>query len=198
VSGEDSVRRPSVPIVVILASCVSVVVTILLSGCGSEKPLPTPSPPHTYVDEDHHFVLLVDQRFEDIYKFTAAEVAYKVGFFDKDGAVPGLTPDGLWVSLVDKKADAKRSARERVAELNRLVGQLEAKAPEGVEWHKTKVDGLPAAWAEDIMPANKYPRISYLVIGSRNVYVIAGASTPQSWDLSRPLFVASAESFKEI
>ena len=190
--------RPSAASVRVVAlGCLLLVVAAALVACGSDEPQPAPSP-HTYVNEEHHFAMLLDNRFEDIRILQDPEAAFKVGFFDKDGGASGVTPDGMWIVVVDKKANASRNAKERSRELDKLLAELEAGAPKGVVWHKTTIGGLPAAWTEDVMPINKYKRITCLVAGRRNVYVIAGAATPETWAASRSLFTATFDSFKEI
>ena len=190
--------RPSAaPVRFIVLGCLLLVVAATLGACGSDEPQPVPSP-HTYVNEERHFAMLLDARFEDVKILQDPEAALKVGFFDKDGAASGVTPDGMWIVVVDKKANADRSATERARELGKLLTELEAGAPKGVVWHKTTIGGLPAAWTEDVMPINKYKRITCLVVGRRNVYVIGGAATPETWATSRSIFTATFDSFKEI
>lgn len=184
----------------VVIGCLIAIAIATTVACGSFKPdLEASSAPSTsYVNDEYHFSLQHDGRFEDIYPYQAPNVAFRVGFFDKDGAAPGLSPDGLWISVIDKKPDAGRDADERIRELKKLAGQLEAASPGGALWNETTVNGLPAAVSEDTSSANGYPRISYLVVGSRNVYLVVGSASAATWAGCRPLFVAACESFKEL
>jgi len=182
-------------------SCLFLVVAATPAACGSAKAPQSQASPasHVYFNEKHHFSLRIDSRFEDIYRYSLPGTALKVGLFDKDGAAPGATPDGLAITLVDKKRNAGRSTAECARLLNKLAAELEAVGPgAGKPWFRTTVGGLPAAWNEDVDLSNKYRRISYLVIGHRNVYLLAGAATPQSWNSSRQQFVDAIESFREL
>jgi hypothetical protein len=174
------------------------VTAVAIAACGSTKPQSQATPAsHLYVNEEFHFSLLVDSRFENIHPMKLPGAALKVGLSDADGAASGVTPDGIMITLIDKKRNAGRNDTENERLLKKLVGQIEAAGPGDKEWHTTTVGGLPAAWTEDIDPATGYPRVSYLVVGHRNVYLMAGEATKESWDASRSQFVAAFESFRE-
>ena len=184
-----------------LAVCAFVVALLVTAACRSDAPESATSPatPFTYVSDVHHFSLRYDRRFEDIHYYQTPYSGFRVGFFDKDGATPGVTPDGLWITLIDKRPDAGRDDAERKRHLKKLVADLEAESPGGKpQWRETTVGGLPAAWSEDVSPVDGYRRISFLVVGSRNVYLMVGAAVGRTWAECRPLFVAAFESFREI
>ena len=181
--------------------CALIVALLVAAACGADAPKSntSPAPPLGYVSDEHHFSLHYDRRFEYVHYYQTPYTGFRVGFFDKDGATPGVTPDGLWITLVDKRPDAGRDDAERERHLDKLVADLEAESPGGKpQWHETTVGGLPAAWSEDVSRVDGYRRISFLVVGSRNVYLMAGAAVERKWAECRPLFIDAFESFREL
>ena len=174
------------------------VVLLPLAGCSAYGSKPVRL---SYSNTDYGFSITRSDRYEDVYPFVAGDLRFKVGFFDKDGAAPvgGGMPGGLWVAGIGEKQRSRLAPDKREALLDELVRDYAKQGKtKAADWGRTTIGDLPAAWLEDTDPQTNGKRLTYLVVGSKDIYVLVGLSSLALWEESRPLLVEAIESFREL
>jgi hypothetical protein len=173
-----------------------------LAACDSSDPTPSPSPSGLveYTNDDLGFSISRDAAFEKVYQYEAPLVRFKTGFLDVDSAAEGESPDTLLVTGIGEKAtDRLATAAGRKKLLGEVVDEMIA-AGQGTKrtWEKTTINGLPAAVSSSLDKETKTQRITCLVVGARDIYVLTGDASKATWDEKLPLFGEAFETFREL
>lgn len=184
----------------VVCSCAIALLAIALlplTACATEGPTPGRL---SYSNADYGFSITRSDSYEDVYPFSAPTLRFKVGFFDKDGQGPeGEMPAGLWVAGIGEKQRSRLAPDKREALLDDVVRDYAKQGGTKVtDWGRTTIGDLPAAWLEDTDPQTSGKRLTYLVVGSKDIYVLVGLSSLALWEESRPQLVEAIESFREL
>jgi hypothetical protein len=185
-----------------IAVAIAALALIGAAGCGSGTPSPSPSPsgPVGYTSDKFGFSIAADARFETSHEYEAPLVRFKVGLLDVDGAADGRTPDTILITGIGEKDHARLSTpagRKRL--LTSVIREMTAAGEGGKNaWTPVMIGGLPAAWNVSFDKATKTNRMTCIVVGANDIYVLTGSSSPETWATTRPLFEAAFRSFREL
>jgi hypothetical protein len=189
-------------VVVVLLWTSGLAALSLLAACDSGDPAASPSPSGLveYTNDNVGFSISRDAAFEKVYTYEAPLVRFKIGFLDVDTAAEGESPDTLLVTGIGEKATDRLATPEgRKKLLDEVVDEMIA-AGQGKKgaWKKTTINGLPAAVSSGYDKETKVQRITCIVVGARDIYVLTGDASDETWDEKLPLFGAAFETFREL
>jgi hypothetical protein len=187
-------------VVLLWASGLTALTALVACDSGDPAPSPSPSGPLEYTNDDLGFSISRDAAFEQVYQYEAPLARFKIGFLDVDTAAEGESPDTLLVTGIGEKATGRLATPEgRKRLLDEVVDEMIA-AGQGTkrDWKKTTINGLPAAVSGKRDKRTKSQRVTCIVVGARDIYVLTGDASDETFDEKLPLFGAAFETFREL
>ncbi len=185
------------------STLVTVLMVIVLTGCGS-SPSATAAGPYHYANAAYHFSLDVDRRFTQWRSATAGGgAAFEVAFVDAAGARAGARHlDALTVSVVDTGTTPTGSeAAQLTASLSTLGATMvskmgsDAQAGDASQVTVNGVAGVVVPFAVTVA-GQRLVGWLYLFASGGHIYALTANATSAHWSADSPLFVRAIDSFR--
>lgn len=184
-----------------LISCL--LVTLVATACGSTVPHPLASPtasgPLTFVSAEYGFSITYDRRFAVIKPAAAPMIRFKLTFSEPVRTAEHVASSNFSVTGLGVTSRSRLATEHRDTTLRKLIADL-VKAEGGSvrDWRDTTIDGLPAAMKKGEGSVATSQRLTCIVVGAKDVYLMVGETARESWRECLPLFTAAFETFHEV